>query len=341
MSEFLIFVIIGLTAGAVYALAGVGLVLTYRTSGVFNFAHGALATVAAYVFYTLHITHGWPWPLAALVSVVGIGAVMGVLLEPLARRLRHAGLPLQVASTVGLLLAVQAVVALRYPDEVLRQVPPFLPDGQFELAGAPVQWSSVITLAFALVVTAGLSVALRWTRAGLATRALVDDDQLLSLNGIHPTVVRRGAWVTGSVLAAASGVLFAPLLPLNSVQLTLLVVSAFGAAAVGAFKSLPLTFTGGLLVGVLASLVTRYVTSTTFAGLSPSLPFLVLFVVILLRRRTTAQPAGGSRIARPAASWSAPAPVQFGIAVLALAVLIAVPSFAGIHLIEWTAGLGA
>ena len=340
MSELLIFVITGLTAGAVYALAGVGLVLTYRTSGVFNFAHGAMATIAAYSFFTLHVTHAWPWPLAAAVSVLLVGAVMGLLLEPLARRLRHAGLPLQVAGTVGLLLAVQAVVALVYPDEDLRQVPSFLPEGQFDLAGAPVQWSSVLTLGFALVVTAGLSLALRQTRAGLATRALVDDDQLLSLNGIHPSLVRRGAWVTGSVLAAASGVLFAPLLPLNSVQLTLLVVSAFGAAAVGGFKSLHLTFVGGLLVGVLAALATRYVTSPTFAGLAPSLPFLVLFGVILLRRRV-AVATTGTRVVRAATTWSAPAPVQLGLTVVVLGALLAVPSFSGIHLVEWTAGLGA
>ena len=58
------FIITGLVTGAVYGLAGVGLVLTYKTSGIFNFAHGALATVAAYVFYALHVEHelSWPWP---------------------------------------------------------------------------------------------------------------------------------------------------------------------------------------------------------------------------------------------------------------------------------------
>jgi len=55
-----------MTTGSVYALAGVGLVLTYKTSGVFNFAHGALATVSAYLFYTLHVEHGMPWPIAAV-----------------------------------------------------------------------------------------------------------------------------------------------------------------------------------------------------------------------------------------------------------------------------------
>ena len=83
----LLFIIAGLTTGSVYSLAGVGLVLTYKTSGVFNFAHGALATVSAYLFYTLHVQHGMPWPLAAVISVFVVGAVCGLLLELVARRL--------------------------------------------------------------------------------------------------------------------------------------------------------------------------------------------------------------------------------------------------------------
>ena len=70
MNEYLPFIIAGLTTGAVYGLAGVGLVLTYKTSGIFNFAHGALATVPAFVFYSLHIDKGWGWlPAAARVRV--------------------------------------------------------------------------------------------------------------------------------------------------------------------------------------------------------------------------------------------------------------------------------
>src|SRR5207245_8108196 len=63
------FIISGLVTGAVYGLAAVGLVLTYKTSGVFNFAHGALATVSAYLFYTLHVQHHLSWPLAAFICV--------------------------------------------------------------------------------------------------------------------------------------------------------------------------------------------------------------------------------------------------------------------------------
>src|SRR6202035_3723230 len=85
--ELLPFIIAGLTTGSVYALAGVGLVLTYKTSGVFNFAHGALATVSAYLFYTLHVEHGMPWPIAGVVCVFVAGQVLGLVLEQITRML--------------------------------------------------------------------------------------------------------------------------------------------------------------------------------------------------------------------------------------------------------------
>src|SRR6202008_2447056 len=86
------FIVIGLTTGAVYALAGLGLVLTYKTSGVFNFAMGALATVAAYVFYVLYVLNNWSWVTAALVAIFVTGPLMGVLLELLARRIQTTSL---------------------------------------------------------------------------------------------------------------------------------------------------------------------------------------------------------------------------------------------------------
>ena len=107
MNDLLPYIIIGVTAGSIFGLAGVGLVLTYKTSGIFNFAHGAVATVAAYTFYFLHVEHGMPWPFAALLSVVGVGAVVGILLELLARRLANVAAVWQIVATIGLILAVE------------------------------------------------------------------------------------------------------------------------------------------------------------------------------------------------------------------------------------------
>ena len=78
MKDLLPFLVVGLSTGSIYGLAGVGLVLTYRTAGVFNFAHGAVAALGAYLFFELRTTHGWSWPVALVVSVVAVGVLGGL-----------------------------------------------------------------------------------------------------------------------------------------------------------------------------------------------------------------------------------------------------------------------
>ena len=246
------YIVVGLTSGAVYALAGLGLVLTYKTSGVFNFAQGALATVSAYVFYALYVLNGWSWVTAALVAILVVGPLMGLILEVLARRIQIASLALQVASTVGLLLVIEAGIELIYGTQQTRTVPIFLGTGNVRLLGTNVQIDQIVTFGFAMVVAGALTVFFRRSRKGVAMRAVVDNPELLDIAGTSPLRIRRLAWIIGVVLAAASGVLFAPVLSLDPIQLTLLVVSAFGAAAIGAFTSIPLTLAGGLAIGVVA-----------------------------------------------------------------------------------------
>src|SRR5256884_9446168 len=87
MTDLIPFLGTGAVSGSLYGLAGVGLVLAYRTSGVFNFGHGAVAAAASYVFYTLHVDHGLAWPVAAFISVVLFGFLAGLLMEQITRRL--------------------------------------------------------------------------------------------------------------------------------------------------------------------------------------------------------------------------------------------------------------
>ncbi|RHW28117.1 ATP-binding cassette domain-containing protein [Nocardioides immobilis] len=335
MAEYLPFIIAGLTAGSVYALAGIGLVLTYKTSGVFNFAHGALATVAAYVFYELYVLGGVSWPVAAAIAVLVAGPVMGVLLELIARRISGSALAHQVAATVGLLLVIQAATELQYESTVVRVVPTFLSTETFVIADTTVRVADATVIGISVAVTLALAAFFKFSRRGLTMRAVVDNPELLSLYGVSPFATRRMSWVLGAVLVSASGVLFAPLLPLNPLQLTLLVAAAFGAAAIGAFSSLSLTLFGGLAIGVLAALSTKWFTSGLLAGLPVALPFLVLFAVILVfpRGRLVGR---ATEPRRSAAAWSVPGLIQGVVGLLVLAGLWFVPSFAGVRLTSWT-----
>jgi ABC-type branched-subunit amino acid transport system ATPase component/branched-subunit amino acid ABC-type transport system permease component len=332
------FIVAGLTAGAIYSLAGVGLVLTYRVSGIFNFAYGALATLGAYGFYTLHVERGVPWVAAALVIVVVVGPAVGIVLELLSRAVARAQLAVDITATVGVLLAIQGVIVLVYGQSRTRFVPDFLPAGHVRVGGTNIQFAELITFAVAVVAAASLYTMMRWTRIGLAMRGVVDDPDLLSLGGRNPVAVRRWAWIIGSAFAMASGVLFAPVLPLDPALLTLLVVNAFGAAALGRFTSLPWTFVGGLVIGIGASIATKYFTSGVLAGIPASLPFIVLFVVLLTLPGSDA--LGRRRKTPPTSPRRTPLRRHIMAGGVVLAGLAIVPTFAGTRLTDWTVMLG-
>src|SRR3989442_1182411 len=280
-SLFTRFLVVGLSAGAIYGLAGIGLVLTYRTAGVFNFAHGAVAALGAYTFFELRTTHGWPWPVALVVSVVGVGVLGGVAIAWLTRYLAGARTEMQLVATVGLLLFVHGFLLWKFGGTT-RIFPAFLPTKAVHFAGVEVQYGQIIIFVLAGALAAGLYVFLRATTVGAVMRGVVDDRSLVSLAGYGPDRVLRLSWMLGSGLAALSGILIAPSLGLDSALLTLLVVQAFGACAIGLFSSLPLTYAGGLVVGVASALTTKYGTTRVLQGLGPSVPFLILFVALLV-----------------------------------------------------------
>jgi ABC-type branched-subunit amino acid transport system ATPase component/branched-subunit amino acid ABC-type transport system permease component len=337
--EFVPYIISGLVTGSVYGLAGTGLVLTYKTSAVFNFAHGALATLSAFIFYTLFVTHGVPWPVAVLLCLAVVAPAIGVLLERVARRLTGTSLAVRVACTVGILLVIQAGIVLTYGTTNDKTFPHFLPQNGFHIGSTPVTAEDLIVVFVAVAATAFLYAFFRISRLGVAMRAVVDNPDLLDLAGTPPRAVRRWAWVIGSIFAMASGLLIGPkLTPLNATTMTLLVITAFGAAAIGAFTSLPMTYVGGLGIGLVQALCTKYLTGGFWSGLAPSLPFLALFAVLLVapKRRMVDR---SLLIPRQRSTWTAPPRVQAAGAVPVLAILCFVPAFAGLHLDDWATAL--
>jgi branched-subunit amino acid ABC-type transport system permease component len=337
VSDYLPFIVVGLTAGSLYGLAGMGLVLTYKTSGIFNFAHGAIAAAGAFIFYELHVEHHVAWPIALVASLALVGVVGGVLIERFASRLAEVRPVLAIAGTIGLLLVVQGLLNWRYGFET-RQFDAFLPEGGLTISGVLVQWQQIFAVVVAAAAAIGLYLLFRATSLGAAMRAVVDDPQLLDLTGISPRRVRSVSWVIGCTFAALSGILIAPSLGLDAQLLTLLVVQAFGAIAIGRFSSLPLTYAGGLVMGVGASVLTKQVAGTpALSGLPSSIPFLLLFAVLVLRPPATLAAAAVRRsVARP--RTLKPGERAAGAIALAFVALV-IPSLAGARLPVYTGAL--
>src|SRR5438105_12632805 len=113
--KLFVFLTIGLSVSAIYAISATGLVVTYVTTGVFNFAHGAIGMFLAFVYWELRVHQGWPTPVALAVTLLVIGPAIGVLLDVLVMRplLKGASVATKLVVTVALLLAFQgAAVAI-------------------------------------------------------------------------------------------------------------------------------------------------------------------------------------------------------------------------------------
>jgi ABC-type branched-subunit amino acid transport system permease subunit len=165
----------------------------------------------------------------------------------------------------------------------------FLPSRLVRIWGVNVRVEQLVIVGFAAASTIALSWWLARARSGAATAGAVDDPDLLALAGINPTAVRRYAWMIGASFAAASGMLLGPISGLNASVLTFIIFYAFGAATVGAFRSLPWTYAGGLAIGVGASLLDKVLGDTTnrsILALPSTLPILVLFLGLMVTRKT-------------------------------------------------------
>jgi ABC-type branched-subunit amino acid transport system permease subunit len=323
IQDLLPFVVTGLSTGSVFALAAMGLVLTYKTSGVFSFAHGAQAALGAYIMWDLWEREGWPWPIAAAAAIVLAGIGGGLLLERAAFLLADKPVATKIAASVGMLVALQALIVLRY-DAATIPMRYFLPIRTVRLLGVNIRYEQFIVFGLALGAAVGLSWFFRRSRVGIAMQGVVDDPTLLALQGVSPIEVRRQSWMIGACFAAASGALLAPSLGLDATLLTLLVVQAFGAAAIGRFSSLWLTYVGGLAVGVGQEVlkyaigqdwVTERVSGTILQPLPNNLPFVILFVALLVTKREKLIERGSRVVRRDRPLLPMPRPVTIALVV--------------------------
>lgn len=299
-------VIQGFPIGCVFALIAVGFVLTYKVSRVFNLAFGAQAYATAAVYYELRIKHGWPIPPAVVLAVLVFAPLLGLLLYwGLFRYLRAASDAARLAVTIGLLVAIPAIVqlALGFGDSPQYGVTGIVGNGDvtYHLGSYSFFRDDLATIAVTLAAVAGLTLLFRYTAIGLRMRAVVESGRMTELGGISSDRVSSTGWMMSSLLAGVAGVLLGPLYPqLSSQNFFLLVVVAIAAAAFAGLSSLPLALAGGLGLGILAQLLARWLPSNSVLsqGLRPSLPFVVLFLVLILkpslrRAERFADPLGG------------------------------------------------
>jgi branched-chain amino acid transport system permease protein len=269
MERFLQYVLAGLSAGSLYALVALGLVLIYRSTRVLNFAHADMATVGTFIAFSM-ITSGMPFWMAFLMAILA-GAVIAVVfyfgaLVPAQRKgANHLG---QVILTLGLALILQGLTVYRWGAEPDRLPFPLSDTKVWKVGPIFVSELSLGTLAAAAAASLILYLITQKTRLGLAMRATSENLQAAQTLGIPTRGVLAFAWGVAAALAVVAGVFLAPVLLLDP----FFMLDAM-------FKGLPGAVLGGLILGVAESLGGAYV-SLEF---KTSLAFILIVVVLLAR----------------------------------------------------------
>ena len=338
-------VIAGLALGGVYALAASGIVITYVSSGILNFAYAALAFFVARFYYYLHVQQRWDSALAAVVAIVVVGPLLGVFLwAVLFRHLRLASPLIKIVVTVGLSVCVAPITILLFGNIPIVSPPGLAPQPVrvFHVLGTVMTLDQVIIYACTIIILVGGAAVLRWTQAGVIVRAVVDSDAMASLSGIRPGVVAVSVWAISTFVGGLAGVLAAPIIGLDVNSFTVLIAAAFAAVVAARLRNLGVAVLVGLLMGIATSLVQRYLPSTSqfTADVVPSIPFVfiaVFLVYSLIRRGTVREaqslggpldraiaPQGGSEAALARAASVAAGGTQLTARILPIATLVVV-----------------
>lgn len=285
MTELLQFTLFGLMLGCIYAIAAMGLVLTYTVTGVFNFAHGAVGMLAAFVYFELRVRRGLPTPIALTLVVFVMAPLMGLVAERLLRRFQGADYATSLVVTIALTVGLLGVATRAFDPGEARNVPYLFGNNRITVLSVPITYDRIAMVVIALLVAFGLRGLLFRTALGARMRAVVDDRELARLNGVRSVLIARCSWMIGFSLAALGGVLFAGGQNLDAIVLTLLVLNAYGAAMVGRLTNLPMTFVGALLLGLsqeLTNVSWLWPSSDVFLRLRLAIPGLFLVIAVLL-----------------------------------------------------------
>jgi branched-chain amino acid transport system permease protein len=281
----------GLALGAIAALSGAGLILTFRATGVFNIAQGAIAMMSAYLFWQL--SHGWhvPTPLAAAIVLLGFAPAAGVGVERLVFRplqRRGASAAESLVATIGLTVLLIGIAYKVWGAQAQTAVHLF-PPHVWQAGSITIHSDAIIDLAIVVIGAAAVGLLGRRTSLGTSIRAVVDRRDLAELAGIDANRVAAIGWAAGSCVAALTGILIAPQIQFTPFGLTLVVLETFAVPVIAGLTNVPIAILAGLALGIGSSEMSLLSPSgnalAIWDAVQANLPVAALLVALLARTR--------------------------------------------------------
>ncbi len=277
MDIFLQLTVSGLSTGMIYALAAAGFVVIYKASDVINFAQGDLLLLGTYLIFFAVAQTGLPWSLGVLMTVVLAVAVALAVERLVLRPLVGEPIISMIMVTIGLSSVLRgAINAIWGPNP--RAFESFLPAGDLVIGPAVLSAARVLSIPIALAVLAGLGLFFRYTRDGIAMRAIADDQQAALSMGISIPRVFGVAWGLAAASAAIGGIMLGNIVGVSP-NVAAIGLRVFPVVILGGLDSIKGAVVGGAIIGLLEVYVGFYVGH----GLNLVVPYLVLIMVLMVR----------------------------------------------------------
>lgn len=271
----------GLAVGSMYALIALGFVLIFKATKIMNFAHGEVIMVAAFLCFHLVTVYRVPFWIALPVTMALTG-LMGVVTERLVLR-PMLGEPIfsVVMVTIGLSIFLRSIAGICFGHDNHVFPSPFRVES-LSLGGIVLSHTHLWSMVIACGLMVAFFVFFRFTRLGLAMRGTANDQDTVALMGVNVKRIFALTWGLAFVIAAMAGVFLANVMVLN-VGLTYVAISAFPAVVLGGMESVPGAIIGGLAIGLIENLAGGYLDQVVGGGVKDVTPFVVLFVVLMIR----------------------------------------------------------
>lgn len=279
--QFFIEVLVGgLLSGVMYSLVAIGFVLIYKTSGVLNFAQGAMLLFAALTFVSL-VERGIAFPLALLITLV-IMVALGVAVERTVLRPLVNQPPITLFMvTLGLSYVIEGAAQLLWGTQV-HGLDIGISDVPLDIAGVFISRFDLFAAAVAGSLVALFALFFRYTRTGLSFRAVADDPFAALAVGLRLPRVWASVWTASGIVALVAGLLWGARLGVQF-SLSLVVLKALPVLVLGGFDSIAGAIIGGLLIGAIEKLAEVYVGPLFGGGIEAWAAYVVALVLLLVR----------------------------------------------------------
>jgi branched-chain amino acid transport system permease protein len=282
MTFFLQMMVVGLMVGAIYALMAMAVVVIYKSSFIFNFAHGSLVALSAFLMWSLLVQ--WDLPLAAVVPIYVITLfligflIQRLIIQPLT------GQPLMAAimATIALGDVISGLIILVWPGPG-RILPSIVPLRTFKLSGIVMSSGSLVNFLISGLVFIAFFMFFQKTKIGLAMRGTAEDHALAQSEGINVSWIFVVSWVVAILMAAVGGILMSSLYGVNLDPLHALGMKSLAVVILGGLESITGAIIAGMIIGLAESIGAGYLDPYVGGGLNDVIPFLIILIVLIIR----------------------------------------------------------